>query len=147
MIKVGSLLEVFFKCSRGLISFNLSAHLQQKSDVHINALKNHGHKLSYSNTVLQCLGLSSISSWQWTCCKEVSSLKPLVTFEGSVVDFPRLQTRERFVKIAEQSLDQKKQHCKFPRPSVRRFPVTWPEVVTEVVRAFQSALALLSRES
>jgi len=39
----------------------------------------------------------------------------------------RLQTRERFVKIAEQSLDQKKQH------------------LTEVVRAFQSALALLSQ--
>lgn len=39
----------------------------------------------------------------------------------------RLQTRERYVKIAEQSLSQKKKH------------------LTEVVRAFQSALALLSQ--
>ncbi|KJR83055.1 uncharacterized protein SPSK_04428 [Sporothrix schenckii 1099-18] len=39
----------------------------------------------------------------------------------------RLQTRERYVKIAEQSLGQRKQH------------------LTEVVRAFQSALALLSQ--
>ncbi|OIW24099.1 hypothetical protein CONLIGDRAFT_125620 [Coniochaeta ligniaria NRRL 30616] len=39
----------------------------------------------------------------------------------------RLQTRERYVKIAEQSLVQKKKH------------------LTEVVRAFQSALALLSQ--
>ncbi|KAK0656549.1 hypothetical protein B0T16DRAFT_452107 [Cercophora newfieldiana] len=39
----------------------------------------------------------------------------------------RLQTRERYVKIAEQSLLQKKKH------------------LTEVVRAFQSALALLSQ--
>ncbi|GAB1311063.1 Extracellular mutant protein 11 C-terminal domain-containing protein [Madurella fahalii] len=39
----------------------------------------------------------------------------------------RLQTRERYVKIAEQSLAQKKKH------------------LTEVVRAFQSALALLSQ--
>jgi len=39
----------------------------------------------------------------------------------------RLQTRERYVKIAEQSLSQKKNH------------------LTEVVRAFQSALALLSQ--
>ncbi|KAG7292439.1 hypothetical protein NEMBOFW57_002474 [Staphylotrichum longicolle] len=37
----------------------------------------------------------------------------------------RLQTRERYVKIAEQSLSQKKKH--------------------QVVRAFQSALALLSQ--
>ncbi|CAK7272948.1 hypothetical protein SEPCBS119000_005394 [Sporothrix epigloea] len=39
----------------------------------------------------------------------------------------RLRTRERYVKIAEQSLGQRKQH------------------LTEVVRAFQSALALLSQ--
>ncbi|KAK3330169.1 hypothetical protein B0H66DRAFT_527537 [Apodospora peruviana] len=39
----------------------------------------------------------------------------------------RLQTRERYVKIAEQNLSQKKKH------------------LTEVVRAFQSALALLSQ--
>ncbi|KAK3301076.1 uncharacterized protein B0H64DRAFT_30198 [Chaetomium fimeti] len=39
----------------------------------------------------------------------------------------RLQTRERYVKIAEQSLSQKKKH------------------LSEVVRAFQSALALLSQ--
>lgn len=39
----------------------------------------------------------------------------------------RLQTRERYVRIAEQSLSQRKQH------------------LTEVVRAFQSALALLSQ--
>ncbi|KAK4454764.1 hypothetical protein QBC34DRAFT_140539 [Podospora aff. communis PSN243] len=39
----------------------------------------------------------------------------------------RLQTRERYVKIAEQSLSQKKKH------------------LTEVVRAFQSALALLNQ--
>ncbi|KXX80083.1 hypothetical protein MMYC01_202873 [Madurella mycetomatis] len=39
----------------------------------------------------------------------------------------RLQTRERYVKISEQSLSQKKKH------------------LTEVVRAFQSALALLSQ--
>ncbi|KAK4648603.1 uncharacterized protein QC761_111690 [Podospora bellae-mahoneyi] len=39
----------------------------------------------------------------------------------------RLQTRERYVKIAEQNLAQKKKH------------------LTEVVRAFQSALALLSQ--
>lgn len=39
----------------------------------------------------------------------------------------RLQTRERYVRIAEQSLSQKKKH------------------LTEVVRAFQSALALLSQ--
>lgn len=39
----------------------------------------------------------------------------------------RLQTRERYVKIEEQSLSQRKQH------------------LTEVVRAFQSALALLSQ--
>ncbi|KAK0665669.1 hypothetical protein QBC41DRAFT_11390 [Cercophora samala] len=39
----------------------------------------------------------------------------------------RLQTRERYVKIAEQNLTQKKKH------------------LTEVVRAFQSALALLSQ--
>ncbi|EPE02768.1 hypothetical protein F503_08531 [Ophiostoma piceae UAMH 11346] len=39
----------------------------------------------------------------------------------------RLQTRERYVRIAEQSLGQRKQH------------------LTEVVRAFQSALALLSQ--
>ncbi|KAI0109062.1 hypothetical protein GGR51DRAFT_512577 [Nemania sp. FL0031] len=38
----------------------------------------------------------------------------------------RLQTRERYVNLAEQSLSQKKQH------------------LTEVVKAFQSALALLS---
>ncbi|KAK1767185.1 hypothetical protein QBC33DRAFT_559309 [Phialemonium atrogriseum] len=50
---------------------------------------------------------------------------------GSVHDnergVKRLQTRERYVKIAEQSLAQKKKH------------------LTEVVRAFQSALALLSQ--
>ncbi|KAL2158476.1 hypothetical protein VTH06DRAFT_4242 [Thermothelomyces fergusii] len=39
----------------------------------------------------------------------------------------RLQTRERYVKIAEQTLAQKKKH------------------LSEVVRAFQSALALLSQ--
>lgn len=39
----------------------------------------------------------------------------------------RLQTRERYVRIAEQSLSQRKQH------------------LTEVVRAFQGALALLSQ--
>ncbi|KAI1827174.1 hypothetical protein F4861DRAFT_494301 [Xylaria intraflava] len=38
----------------------------------------------------------------------------------------RLQTRERYVRLSEQSLSQKKQH------------------LTEVVKAFQSALALLS---
>ncbi|KAH8899362.1 hypothetical protein GQ53DRAFT_816515 [Thozetella sp. PMI_491] len=39
----------------------------------------------------------------------------------------RLQTRERYVRISEQTLSQKKKH------------------LTEVVRAFQSALALLSQ--
>ncbi|KAK3945366.1 hypothetical protein QBC46DRAFT_116735 [Diplogelasinospora grovesii] len=57
----------------------------------------------------------------------------------------RLQTRERYVKIAEQSLSQKKKHCEsHHRLSIGRAGLTC-HTVTEVVRAFQSALALLSQ--
>jgi len=55
----------------------------------------------------------------------------------------RLQTRERYVKIAEQSLSQKKKHCKLRPFDISGSANDCP--VTEVVRAFQSALALLSQ--
>lgn len=55
----------------------------------------------------------------------------------------RLQTRQRFVNLSEEKMAQKQQHCKF-LPSLASFCFSWLTIPDEeVVKAFESALALL----
>lgn len=57
----------------------------------------------------------------------------------------RLQTRKRFVNLSEQRMEQKQQHCESPLifPPLCLNPVSCCLLDEEVVKAFESALALL----
>lgn len=64
-------------------------------------------------------------------------------------DKSRLRTRSRHVQLSEQTLEQKKKHCKFATLDAWRVMPNNAEnghmrVVSDVVEAFKSALALLS---
>jgi hypothetical protein len=61
-------------------------------------------------------------------------------FVLSSTDLSSLKTRERYVQLSEQKLEEKKKHCEYE--DWRYSPVT-NKVDVEVVQAFQSALKLL----
>lgn len=57
----------------------------------------------------------------------------------------RLRTRQRFVNIAEEKMAQKQAHCEYRCPTMSRFNLLklMGRLDDEVMRAFESALALL----
>ena len=55
---------------------------------------------------------------------------------------PSLKTRMAWVQTAESNLDQKKEHCKYD--GANRRPVLTLSADVKVVKAFESALSLLS---